>query len=505
MDRFVLNSSSSSGARMSLARAWLGTFTGWDFSTMYSLMTEAADFHYGYLPASVGLTPKSRSQWQTYNKFMKDVTILEVHDTSEVGPVIARIEGMATSSTGAPFRMEYVIFIYIRLEQGALKIFKVEELVDSCVCDAINVDSEKDYQRKVKNILENKPKKVKIIVDIKDVQRSCCVQNPGASDSEGDDDDNNNEAQLYNGDGVSDLDRELARFRIKLEKKWGNEHDNTVIYIYADGTTLPLTPLMIKEWAQALYEGIATITHPPNTQSFDPSKRAPSLLSSGATSAPSTPGNNLAAFASIFSDIRGLVQGVQRAAGPVSTSTTPSSSHTWQNVSTSEQSPTCPSPSQLTRFLRHCEDDLGIADVAFYESPLHRKLYGPDILHKVNNKALEDIGISPGNIIHLKDAAIPWYNGPSAKKRKIASRNEVEQGQAKKPLVVYEKRWFDMEGNQTGASCFWGPTMEGGKEHLGPGLQIWYKCEACQDWFIIPHGFVVVEEGVDDENTFFTN
>ena len=74
MDRSVLNSSSSwSGARMSLARAWLGTFTNWDFSTMYSLMTEAPDFHYGYLPASVSLTPKSRSQWQTYNKFMKDV------------------------------------------------------------------------------------------------------------------------------------------------------------------------------------------------------------------------------------------------------------------------------------------------------------------------------------------------------------------------------------------------------------------------------------------------
>ena len=27
--------------------------------------------------------------------------------------------------------MEYIIFIYVRLEQGALKIHKVEELVDS--------------------------------------------------------------------------------------------------------------------------------------------------------------------------------------------------------------------------------------------------------------------------------------------------------------------------------------------------------------------------------------
>lgn len=71
MDHSV--SSSNSSARKSLARAWLGTFTNWDFNTMYSLMTEAPDFHYGYLPTSVGLTPKSRSQWQTYNTFMKDV------------------------------------------------------------------------------------------------------------------------------------------------------------------------------------------------------------------------------------------------------------------------------------------------------------------------------------------------------------------------------------------------------------------------------------------------
>lgn len=57
---------------------------------------------------------------------------------------------------------------------------------------------------------------------------------------------------LYNADGISDLDRELARFRVKLEKKWGNEHDNTFVYIYPDGMKLPLTPHMLKEWARAL-------------------------------------------------------------------------------------------------------------------------------------------------------------------------------------------------------------------------------------------------------------
>jgi len=104
---------------------------------MYNLMTEAPDFHYGYLPASIGMPPKSRSEWHMYNAFMSNVlpdfnvTILRIHDTSESGPVVAHIEGRAKSTTGAPFCMEYIIFIYIRPEQGILKLYKVEEFVDS--------------------------------------------------------------------------------------------------------------------------------------------------------------------------------------------------------------------------------------------------------------------------------------------------------------------------------------------------------------------------------------
>lgn len=172
-------------------------------------------------------------------------------------------------------------------------------------------------------------------------------------------------------------------------------------------------------------------------------------------------------------------------------------------MSVTEQSPTHPSPSQLTRFLRHCEDDLGIANVSVYESPLRRKAYGPDILHKVDDEALENLGISPGNIIRLKDAAVPWYNGPAAKKRRITSESGEEPSQGKKSLVSYEKRWFDPEGNQTGASRFWGPIMEAGDEVLEPGLQIWYRCEARGDWFPIPRGYVAVEEAEPEEDDMF--
>jgi hypothetical protein len=65
---------------------------------------------------------------------------------------------------------------------------------------------------------------------------------------------------LHNVEGISDLKRELARFQVKLEKKWGNEHDNTFVYIYPDGTKLPLTPHMLKEWARALVSHHSMIT-----------------------------------------------------------------------------------------------------------------------------------------------------------------------------------------------------------------------------------------------------
>lgn len=81
----------------------------------------------------------------------------------------------------------------------------------------------------------------------------------------------------------------------------------------------------------------------------------------------------------------------------------------------------------------------------------------------------------------------------------------MEKGQANKPIVSHEKRWFDAEGNQIGASRFWGPTMEGGDSVLDCGLEIWYKCEACQDWFIVPRGYVAVEEGHEEDESLYSN
>lgn len=39
----------------------------------------------------------------------------------------------------------------------------------------MDVDNKKDYKRMVINVLEHKPKKIKIIADMKDVRRGCPV------------------------------------------------------------------------------------------------------------------------------------------------------------------------------------------------------------------------------------------------------------------------------------------------------------------------------------------
>jgi len=113
------NPFSSSSARMSVARAWIAAFDTWDLPTLHGLVTEAQDFYYGYLPASLGMAPKSRSEWCNYSTavsrifpdfkvrdvclcrpfvlhllicdFWPQIKILDIHDTSEPGPVVAHV------------------------------------------------------------------------------------------------------------------------------------------------------------------------------------------------------------------------------------------------------------------------------------------------------------------------------------------------------------------------------------------------------------------------------
>ena len=91
------------------------------------------------------------------------------------------------------------------------------------------------------------------------------------------------------------------------------------------------------------------------------------------------------------------------------------------------KSPVLPSPSQLTRFLVHAETNLGVQDATLYESPLWHKRYGPDILHCVLDKVLEEVGIFPGDAICLKDGAVVWWNGPNVKRKGVDGDEDASE------------------------------------------------------------------------------
>ena len=52
--------------------------------------------------------------------------------------------------------------------------------------------------------------------------------------------------------GVSKEEYNLAKERMKLEKRYQNDHNGGYTYIDATGVSIPLTPFMMKEWAHAL-------------------------------------------------------------------------------------------------------------------------------------------------------------------------------------------------------------------------------------------------------------
>jgi hypothetical protein len=115
-------------------------------------------------------------------------------------------------------------------------------------------------------------------------------------------------------------------------------------------------------------------------------------------------------------------------------------------------------------------------------------------------KDLENLDISAGDVIRLKEASLPWFTGPLAK-RKCGNNAELQEPfpPLKKRIVRYERRWFTADGEPDGANQFYGGTMEESESPAtdivdGMQLEVWYFCEARNDWARVPQGFVAVEE-----------
>ena len=65
-------------------------------------------------------------------------------------------------------------------------------------------------------------------------------------------------------------------------------------------------------------------------------------------------------------------------------------------------------PSKLERFLQAAEQN-GIPGVLSFHPMLSEKGYGPDIMHLVSVGDLGNIGMAPGDAIHLREYASRWW------------------------------------------------------------------------------------------------
>ncbi|KIJ65756.1 hypothetical protein HYDPIDRAFT_26992 [Hydnomerulius pinastri MD-312] len=118
-------------------------------------------------------------------------------------------------------------------------------------CETMDVDTADDYKEMVKKLREVNPASIKVSIDMKDVNK--LSQRKG---QENDTESASDDEELVNdsaADGVSALDRRLAKWWIDLEKMYRNESDDGFTYVSPTSVALPLMPLMILDWARAIH------------------------------------------------------------------------------------------------------------------------------------------------------------------------------------------------------------------------------------------------------------
>jgi hypothetical protein len=162
----------------------------------------------------------------------------------------------------------------------------------------------------------------------------------------------------------------------------------------------------------------ATLNSPPNTQAFDPTNRGVSLMGPGRGPLPiqSTPVTPAPLPMSELGHLSTLVTTLFGAANP--SFTTPLRTPVvQQSADLDSEAPLVPSPSDVSRFLKHASTTLGVRNALDFESPLRRKGFGPDILPDIADSALVALGISEGDVLRLKNGSRKWWNGPDAKRK----------------------------------------------------------------------------------------
>jgi hypothetical protein len=165
-------------------------------------------------------------------------------------------------------------------------------------------------------------------------------------------------------------------------------------------------------------------------------------------------------------------------------------------------SPPKPTPSKLHCFLLHAEQNLGVPNAITYETSLHAKGHGPDILHLVPDNTLDDLGVRPGDVIRLKIGCVSWWNGPDAKWKchddnTIEATTKIALAAEMLTRPLDKRVWYECNYSDGGAKTFWGPPVIAGKTSKSDRESTFF-CDTLGMMLPIPVGYTIVEEEDDD-------
>ena len=167
-------------------------------------------------------------------------------------------------------------------------------------------------------------------------------------------------------------------------------------------------------------------------------------------------------------------------------------------------SPPIPSPGQLEHYLTYAEAKLGVRHALSYRAALELNGYGPDVLPLVSDIKLTDLGISAGDVIRLKNGSKAWWNAEGKRKCSDTSASAqvaTQETHWSPKWVTYEKRFHDGGGHRFSAPPMWKDDDDPNDLPVEHDYDLYYRCETFKQWFLVPRGYSVDEDGLDAEDT----
>ncbi|KAL1745520.1 hypothetical protein HDZ31DRAFT_63014 [Schizophyllum fasciatum] len=285
---------------------------------------------------------------------------------------------------------------------------------------AINYNNLGEFYRLVKaiNDMARPPLYLNILVDFKDIQANLkkATQRPsGQAGFIGPADEgptiNHN---LSDEEDMTSTDREIAACRKLLKDRWGNDHDKSYTFVSADPPeAIPLTPLMMGDWAISLYKNQSSVHSPSPALLAAWRKKKERILDperlAAEPTAPSTPAT---------------VVPISDPLSQVSTTPTRPSTPIHGVMVAPPGPPAVNTPSKLHRFLEWMSVKGGIPEALTLKPLLHQEKLGPDVLDIVAIDNLKNLGISTGDALRLRKEAPIWWKSAEAKKHPRAETNE---------------------------------------------------------------------------------